>query len=290
MDSPPLYCRIGIIGAGRVASAMAYALYRHSAAPLLVWGRDPVRREALVATVAHSSATPDLATLAATCDLILIAVSDDVIAAMATDLATLLPDDAAPLILHVSGRSGATILAPLAQRGALTAAVHPAMTFTGDATQEVARMVGAPFVITAPTPPAIAAAHAFVALLGGVAEEVAEAQRPLYHAALCHAANHLVTLIAGACDALAAAGVANPPALLGPLVHAALNNSLDRGMAALSGPLIRGDGDTIRNHLAALSADCPQLLQPYRAMATATLDALERSGQQTSTELRQDLA
>jgi len=178
----------------------------------------------------------------------------------------------------------------LAQRGALTAAVHPAMTFTGDSTREVARMVGAPFVITAPSPSAIAAAHAFVALLGGVADEVAEAQRPLYHAALCHAANHLVTLIAGACDALAAAGVANPSALLGPLVHAALDNGLDRGMAALSGPLIRGDSDTIRNHLAALSADCPQLLPPYRAMATATLDALERLGKQPSAQLRQDLA
>lgn len=290
MHSDPPYRRIGIIGTGRVARAMALALHDHTTDPLLVWGRDPARRDAMVAGIGHARAAHDLTAIASACDLILIAVSDDAIADLVVSLAQQLPADAAPFILHVSGRSGAVLLTPLAQRGALTAAVHPAMTFTGDPVQEVVRMFGTRFVVTADTKAAIAAAQALVALLGGIMEQVEEAQRALYHAALCHAANHLVTLIAGASDALAAAGIAEPGALLGPLVRAALDNSLDRGMAALSGPLLRGDGDTIADHLTALSADSPDLLPVYRAMATATLDALERSGAQPATGLREALA
>ncbi|BBF71815.1 Rossmann-like and DUF2520 domain-containing protein [Sphingomonas bisphenolicum] len=290
MRSDPPHRRIGIIGTGRVARAMARALQARTADPMLVWGRDPVRRDAMVAGIGHAQAAHELTTIASACDLILIAVSDDAIPDLVEALAQQLSEDATPFILHLSGGSGAALLAPLAQRGALTAAVHPAMTFTGDPEREVARMVGARFVVTADTHPAVLAAKALVALLGGVAEQVGEAQRPLYHAALCHAANHLVTLIAGAGDALTAAGIADPGALLGPLVRAALDNGLDRGMTALSGPLLRGDGDTIASHLAALSADSPHLLPAYRAMAIATLDALERSGAQPATMLRQELA
>lgn len=282
MDSALPYRRIGIIGTGRVAAAMALALRDHAAAPLLVWGRDPARCAAL----AGSQVAPDLATLARHCDLILIVVSDDAIPDVVADLAADLPDGAAPFIIHLSGRSGAALLAPLHRRGALTAAVHPAMTFTGDPSQEVARMAGATFVITADDGPPIVAARQLVARLGGVAEQVEEGQRALYHAALCHAANHLVTLIAGSRDALVAAGIADPSALLGPLVRAALDNGLDRGMAALSGPLLRGDADSIDRHLSALSADQPQLLPAYRAMATATLDAMKHYGHSVSPSLR----
>lgn len=286
MVSLPPHRRIAIIGTGRVAGALALALVRHSASPLMIWGRDPARRDARVAATAGSQIANDLAAVAQHCDLILIAVSDDAIGGVVTDLAACLPDGAAPFILHLSGRSGADLLAPLQQHGARTAAVHPAMTFTGDPVREVARMIGATFVVTADNAPAIAAARDLVARLGGVAEQVEEGQRALYHAALCHAANHLVTLIAGSRDALAAAGIADPAALLGPLVRAALDNSLDRGMAALSGPLLRGDGDSISRHLTALASDQPQLLPAYRAMARATLDALEQHGQSVSLSLR----
>lgn len=265
---------------------MALALARYSVSPLLIWGRDPVRRAALVAATVGCQAVSDLAMVARKCDLILIAVSDDAITPVVADLAACMADSAAPFILHLSGRSGAALLAPLQQHGALTAAVHPAMTFTGDPVQEVARMVGATFVITADNGEAVAAARDMVARLGGVAEQVGERQRALYHAALCHAANHLVTLIAGSRDALAAAGVADPAALLGPLVRAALDNSLDRGMAALSGPLLRGDAESIGRHLTALAADQPQLMPAYRAMAGATLDALEQHGGAVPTVLR----
>ncbi|MDO7833991.1 DUF2520 domain-containing protein [Sphingobium sp. HBC34] len=277
------FSRIGIIGAGRVARAMALALGRHAAAPPLIWARDPARARAAAVPVGASVAA-SLAAIAA-CDLIVIAVSDDAIAPVVAALAPAIGDS--PFIFHVSGRSGAALLAPLAAWGARTAAIHPAMTFTGDPRAEMVRMVDAHFAVTSGT--AMAQARQVVALLGGVAVEIAEDRRTLYHAALCHAANHLVTLIAGSCDALAAAGVAQPHALVAPLVRAALDNSLEAGFAALSGPLLRGDAETIAGHVAAIGTGHAPLLPAYRAMAQATLDMLAGTGHPPSDSMRQNL-
>lgn len=265
--------QIGIVGAGRVAQALALALAPHSAERPLLWARSLDKARA----VAHAAAASRLGDLASDCDIIAIAVSDDALAAVVADLAVALSADAKPFIFHVSGSSGAAILDPLRGVGVLTAAIHPAMTFTGDARSEVARMAQARFAVTGSSPEAGKTARRIVGLLGGVAVEIAEERRPLYHAALCHASNHLVTLIAGGSRALTAAGVDDPAALLAPLVRAALENSLERGFAALSGPLLRGDERTIAGHLAALADHCPTLLPAYRAMALATLDELGRT-------------
>jgi predicted short-subunit dehydrogenase-like oxidoreductase (DUF2520 family) len=278
------YQRVGIAGSGRVARAMALALAPRSAAPVLIWGRSPGRaREAAV--VVGAAAAESIERLAARCDLIVIAVADAALATVAGQLADALEPGAEPFACHVSGGSGAAILAPLAGRGALTAAVHPAMTFTGDPEQEVERMTGARFAITAPDGEALAEARTLVALLGGIAVEIAEERRALYHAALSHAANHMVTLMSGAAHALRAAGADAPEALLAPLVRAALENSLAQGFDALSGPLLRGDAETIRTHLAAIARDCPDLLPAYRAMARATLGELAKAGKAVSPEL-----
>ena len=279
------YHRVGIVGTGRVARAMGLALAPRSAEPVLFQGRTPDRASKTAATIGGATAE-GLADLAAQCDLILIAVADDALPSVVADLADAMLPGTEPFVCHVSGGSGAGVLAPLRDRGALIAAVHPAMTFTGDAAPEAERMAGARFAITAPDSEALAEARTLVGLLGGVAVEVAEAHRPLYHAALCHAANHLVTLLAGASRALRDAGADEPEALLAPLVRAAMENSLDRGFHALSGPLLRGDSDTIRTHLAAMAHDCPDLLPSYRAMALATLDELGRAGKAGSPELR----
>ena len=265
--------RIGIIGAGRVAQALALALAPHSKAPPMLWARSPDKWGA----AAGGTVTPRLADPARHCDMIAIAVSDDAVADIAADLAATISEARAPFVFHVSGRSGAAILDPLRAAGALTAAIHPAMTFTGDRDKEVRRMAQAQFAVTGSSPQATAEARRVVTLLGGVPVDIAEEQRPLYHAALCHASNHLVTLMAGALGALRAAGADDPAALLAPLVQAALDNSLEHGFAALSGPLLRGDERTVEGHLDALAADCPDLLPAYRAMALATLDALERT-------------
>jgi predicted short-subunit dehydrogenase-like oxidoreductase (DUF2520 family) len=102
--------------------------------------------------------------------------------------------------------------------------------------------------------------------------------RTLYHAGLAHGANHLVTLVSQAMELLAAAGSADPAGTLRPLLNAALDNALEQGDAALTGPIVRGDVNTVRAHLADIAAKAPHTLPSYVAMARDTLDRVVTDG------------
>jgi predicted short-subunit dehydrogenase-like oxidoreductase (DUF2520 family) len=107
---------------------------------------------------------------------------------------------------------------------------------------------------------------------------VPEDKRTLYHAGLAHGANHLVTLVTQAMELLAAAGADNPADTLRPLLTAALDNALAQGDDALTGPIVRGDVETVRAHLADISANAPHTLPSYVAMARATLGRVLTDG------------
>ncbi len=115
--------------------------------------------------------------------------------------------------------------------------------------------------------------------MGGEPVTIAEADRDLYHAALASAANHLVTLIAEAADLLRGVGVPNPERMLGPLVSAALDNALRLGVAGLTGPVARGDADTVAGHIDAIGrASTPAAAAAYIAMARLTADRAIAAG------------
>ncbi|MBY8823084.1 Rossmann-like and DUF2520 domain-containing protein [Sphingomonas colocasiae] len=280
--------RLGVIGTGRVARAMLLALASFSRTTPMLFGRsfENARNAALEG---HADMAADLGELLHQCDVIAIAVSDDAVADIATDLAGHYRPGQQPFIFHVSGRSGAAVLRPLENLGALTAAIHPVMAFTGDPQVEAERMKGSPFGVTGSGPAASAFAARLVEALGGAPFMIEEILRPLYHGALSHAANHLVTLLAGAADTLRAAGIDTPYQVLAPLARASLENSLELGFSALSGPLLRGDEATVRNHLTAFGDHHPAILPAYRAMALATVDRLEDESGARPHPCRRDL-
>jgi predicted short-subunit dehydrogenase-like oxidoreductase (DUF2520 family) len=180
------------------------------------------------------------------------------------------------VVVHTSGRHGLAVLEPAREVGALTLAMHPAMTFTGTAL-DLPRLAGCVFGVTAEEPDR-ALTESLVADLGGRPMWVPEEMRTLYHAGLAHGANHLVTLVSEAMGLLSAAGVSDPSGTLRPLLQAALDNALAQGDAALTGPIVRGDVETVRAHLADLVADAPQTLASYVTMARATLDRAVTDG------------
>jgi predicted short-subunit dehydrogenase-like oxidoreductase (DUF2520 family) len=168
--------------------------------------------------------------------------------------------------------------------GVVALAIHPAMTFTGH-NEDSARLSGACFGITAADEIGYAVAQSLVLEIGGEPVRVPEANRTLYHAALAHGANHLVTLVVDAAAGLRAAlaghellgqqliddqpgGVAER--VLAPLLSAALDNALRRGPAALTGPVARGDVAAVAAHLRALHAVDARLGAGYRAMSLRT--------------------
>jgi predicted short-subunit dehydrogenase-like oxidoreductase (DUF2520 family) len=258
---------IVVVGAGRVGIAVATALRAAGADLVGVVARSP-RGRSRVADELPGVPVVEAAALAA--DLVILAVPDDVIAAVAADLPA--GDDVT--VAHTSGRYGVAILGDRPRR----AATHPCMTFAGDPT-DADRLRGATFGVTA-DPAALPVAVALVETVGGRPAEVAESARPLYHAALAAAANHLVTLIAESADWLRAAGVDAPADALAPLASAALAGALARGDAALTGPVARGDADAVAGHLSALRAAgaTDAAVAAYVALARLTAERARAAG------------
>jgi predicted short-subunit dehydrogenase-like oxidoreductase (DUF2520 family) len=168
------------------------------------------------------------------------------------------------------------VLEPAVAVGARAVALHPAMTFTGTAL-DLDRLDGCVFGLTA-GPAERGFAESLVADLGGRPMWVPEEMRTLYHAGLAHGANHLVTLVTEAMEMLSAAGASDPAGTLRPLLTAALDNALEQGDAALTGPIVRGDVNTVRAHLEDIEANAPHTLASYVAMARATLARVVTDG------------
>lgn len=240
---------VGIIGMGHVGPVIGSALRAAGHAIVGVTASSEASRERADAMLPGIPIL-DVRTLVERCELVVIAIPDDEIGPLVEGLATLKAWQPGQLVVHVSGAHGVGVLAPAQSCGAITLAIHPAMTFTGTSV-DVARLVGTPFAVTAAAP-VLPIAQALVVEMGGEPVVVAEEARTLYHAALAHGANFLVTLLAQAQDTLRAAGVEDPGAYLRPLCEAALDRVLRDGSAGLSGPILRGDAGTISAHLRAL--------------------------------------
>jgi predicted short-subunit dehydrogenase-like oxidoreductase (DUF2520 family) len=204
-------------------------------------------------------------------DLVLLAVPDDALATLVEGLARTGHWRPGQLVAHVCGTHGLGVLAPAARAGALPLALHPVLPFTGRGADDLARLLGASFGVTAPEPLRLVA-EALVVEMGGEPVWVLDELRPLWHAALTIGANHLTTLVNSAADLLRTAGVEEPDKVLGPLLGAALDGALRYGDRALTGPVSRGDAGTVAQHLTALSRSAPEVVPAYVAMARQTAD------------------
>ncbi|WP_227998148.1 Rossmann-like and DUF2520 domain-containing protein [Nocardia australiensis] len=284
-DPAPARLTVGVVSAGRVGSALGAALERagHVVFGVVAISDASVQR---ARTRLPDSEILPVEAVAARSELLLLAVPDAELAGLVRGLASAGVVRPGTIVAHTSGANGVGVLAPLAERGALPLAIHPAMTFTGH-DEDVARLGNACFGITAADEVGFAIAQSLVIEMGGEPVRVQEENRLLYHAALAHGSNHLVTVIVDALDALRTA--LSGPGLLGqqivddqpnglaerllaPLASAALDNALRRGQSALTGPVARGDADAVAAHLAALAAVDTRLAAGYRAMSLRTAE------------------
>ncbi|GAA2104970.1 hypothetical protein GCM10009801_80980 [Streptomyces albiaxialis] len=268
-EDRPARLSVGVVGAGRVGPPLAAALRLAGHRPVAASGvSDASRRRA--AELLPDVPLVDPSEVLACADLVLLTVPDDALPDLVAGLAGTGAVRQGQLLVHTSGRFGASVLQPAVRAGALPLALHPAMTFTGTSV-DVQRLAGCSFGVTAPEELRLAA-EALVIEMGGEPEWIEEAARPLYHAALAIGANHLVTLVTQSMELLRASGVRAPDRMLGPLLGAALDNALRSGDQALTGPVARGDAGTVAAHVAELRKHAPQTVAGYLAMARATAD------------------
>ena len=259
--------RIGVVGAGRVGAVLAAALREAGHEIAAVAGESHASRtriETLLPAVRVDKPTA----VSRACDLLLLTVPDDMLSNVVTMLAASGAIREGQYVVHTSGKHGLAVLQPAADAGAHVLAMHPAMTFTGTDV-DLARLAGCVYGVTA-NPDTEDLAAKLVADLRGRLLRVEEDRRALYHAGLAHGANHLVTLVSQAMDLLRDSGADDPAATLRPLLTAALDNALEYGSAALTGPIVRGDVETVRAHLRDIAANRPATLESYVAMARAT--------------------
>ncbi len=279
----PARLKVGVISAGRVGTALGMALER---AEHVVVACSAISAGSLRLAQRRLPDTPVLPVpdVADAAELLLLTVPDSELPGLIGGLAATGAVRRGTIVAHTSGANGVEILQPLAEQGVVPLAIHPAMTFTG-ADEDVERLADTCFGITAADEIGYAIAQSLVLEIGGEPFRVREDARTLYHAALAHGSNHLVTLTADALTALRAAltgqelmgqelvddapgGLAER--ILGPLARAALENTLHRGQAALTGPVARGDAAAVTAHLSALNDVNPALAQAYCADALRT--------------------
>lgn len=265
---------VGVVGAGRVGAVLASALRATGHAVVGASGVSAASRER-IDTLLPGVPRLEVPEVVRRAELVLLAVPDDALPDLVSGLAATGAWQVGQLLVHTSGRYGTSVLAPASAAGAIGLAVHPAMTFTGTSL-DLARLPGSTMAVTAPTV-VLPVAQALVIEMGAEPVVVPEHARTAYHAALAHASNHVVTVLAQARQVLHDAGVEASAQLLGPLVQAAVDNAVRLGDGALTGPVARGDSGTVTAHLQALRAgDADRgpdeaVTGTYLALARATL-------------------
>lgn len=286
--------RIAIIGPGRVGRtlAMGWKNAGHTIVATTTSSKEQVRD-------ALSWQLPDTPMVAADelpeADLVAVTTADDAIAPVVESLAKLGRWRAGQIVLHACGSHGLEVLEPAARAGALTIAIHPAMTFSGYSL-DLQRLVDCPVAVTA-NAVAMPIAQALIYELQALPVPIEDGQRQLYHAALTHGANHLFTVLTQARSALELAGVEDAGAFLRPLAQASLENALTQDPAALTGPVVRADTGTLHRHLTQLQAleQNPAARAPhfgtqhtadtYLALAEATAHLAHEAGRLSQRQL-----
>lgn len=205
----------------------------------------------------------------------LVAVPDRAVPGCARALAGQI-DPRTRVVLHASGALPAAVLEPLRARGRTLASLHPLMTFArGDGPR--VSLTGVAAAVEG-DPAGVRVARRLARQLGLVPFALAAEDRARYHALAALAANFTSVLIAAACGELSRLGPSRrwSRRALEPLVLQAVRNVLATGdLSRLTGPLVRGDVDTVAAHARALPS---ALSRVYDSIARLAVEMLHEEG------------
>lgn len=262
--------RVTIIGAGRMGQGLGLALKRRGYKIALV-ARTP--RDVTPPLMLHQGSRAD-ATAGA--ELVLIATPDDAIGAVAAELAAEGAIARDQVVLHLSGLLDRNALLPLEESGAACGSFHPLQS-VAEAATAAERLKGA-YVGIEGDDRALVAAERLANTLRMIPVRIPAAAKPAYHAGAAFVANYTVALVGVAERIARGAGVPADIAarIYLPLLGGAVANLNALGPAAsLTGAVRRGDEQTIRAHLKALSAEDRTL---YRTVSRAAITLAREAG------------
>ena len=263
---------VGLIGPGRAGTGLALALTR-AGWTVYLHGRGAKAVPAPLALTVGADTPPPWMARAS---VVVLAVRDDVIRPLAESLARAGAVRPEQVVLHLSGALGQEALGPLVPSQAALGSLHPLQTIV-DPERAPERLRGA-WAAVEGMPRAIEAGERIAAAVGLRPFRVASRAKAVYHAGAVFASNYFVVVEAVAQRLLRHAGLSDADAwaALLPLVEGTFANlSRQQPADALTGPVARGDVDTIARHVASLTEDDAAL---YRALGRAALELARKRG------------
>lgn len=260
--------RLGFIGAGKVAIAMACGLQGKGYSVVAVASRSFLSAQRLSEFIPSCQPYHNKQQVIDCADVIFITTPDDVIAQVAGELRWQTGKSA----VHCSGSDSSELLKKAASEGAAIGVFHPLQTFAG-AEQTGNVLAGITFSIEAQEP-LLSQLKNMATALGGRRIVLKPEDRALYHASAVMVSNYLVTLVKLSTDLWADFGLSRDDAVraLSPLIKGTVNNIENVGLpCCLTGPISRGDVGTLKKHLQALGKNHNDILSAYRELGLKTV-------------------
>ncbi len=289
---------VAIIGAGRVGSAVGFLLNRAGYSVTGVAARTLASAEKAAAFIGAGIATADAVQATSGADIVFITTPDRAIREVCSALAAAGAIKAGAVVVHTSGAHSLDMLDAAKERGAWRAVLHPLQSL---ASREdgVRNLPGSYFRVEA-DPEAIGPAKAVVKELGGTELVMPEwhsdkESAALYHAGAVAVSNYFVALVDYGLKFYEALGAEKKEALKAvlPLIKGTLHNIETLGLPdALTGPIMRGDVETVRQHLTAMRKRTPELVNLYQTLAQQTVSVAREKGsitKETADELLKQL-
>lgn len=269
--------RLFIVGPGRMGLALGHALWQTETVESLVYcGRRPEPPSHPLFTQGKARYVFGLERPPDDVTALILAVPDDILSEIAVALSGHGKAPTGASVFHLSGALGTDPLAPLHAQGYPVGTIHPFQTVAHPITG-ADLLPGSYFAISG-EPQALSTARRMVAALGSRSFTVPVSQRPFYHVAGVFASNYLLAVLSAASRFLDRAGIPEDEAMeaLLPLVRGTLRNLEELGARqALTGPVARGDAETVHLHLRMLEGRDRSL---YAALGRELLEALRPAG------------
>lgn len=267
-----------IVGCGRVGTALAKFLAKSGYIPAGFASKSLSSAKRTAALIGSDNFTDILWEVTSKADIVFITTPDGVIEDVCKNIADNKGFNPDSIVLHCSGALTSNILSSAKTCcGASIGSVHPLQSFASTTEYDIN-----PFsdVVTSVEgdEKAVNAAKLIVDDLGSVCISIKTDAKVLYHASAVVASNYLVTLLNLSLDLIAQAGVPAKEAFMGlkPLILGTLSNIEKMGIAdALTGPIARGDIQTIENHLSEIASKMPTLLPLYKILGLNTIEIVK---------------
>ncbi len=270
---------IAIVGCGKVGTSLAFFLSKTGYRISALFSKTRASAEKTAGLVNGPDPADSSWAAARAADIILITTPDDVIAEACQIIADHNGFRKNTTVLHCSGALPSTILAAAKATGALTGSMHPLQSFAAART-DINPFDGINMAVEGDGQ-ALAMATQLAENLGAQAHTIKTEGKTLYHAAAVAASNYLVTILELALQMLEAAGIeaSDGFTILKPLIEGTLSNVEKIGIPeALTGPIARGDVDTVAAHIEHIVAQVPELKSLYCSLGVDTVGIARAKG------------